>query len=110
MIDGDNYPFNEAFVRQSTTGLGGRNAADRLWAALLERIRPMGLPAGTKIVVKYIVNLSNASVEMHKLGALGSHSRALAPFAAAFGKQRTLFDVVDSGEEPGATDVKMQGR
>ena len=110
MIDGDNYPFREEYVRQSANGDGGRIAAGRLWAALTERLSSMDLPVETKVVVKYIVNLSAASVEMHKLGVIGSHSRALAPFAAAFGKEHTLFDVVDSGDLPRATDSKMQGR
>ncbi|KAF2155339.1 hypothetical protein K461DRAFT_292209 [Myriangium duriaei CBS 260.36] len=107
LIDGDAHTFHESLVGRSTSGDGGVVAADLLYAFLLEKVRRLNLAPDTQCVVRYFVNVAGSSTDLHRVQALGSHCRALAPFAAAFSRRQLLFDVVDAGEKPGTTEGKI---
>ncbi|KAF4556150.1 Hypothetical protein D9617_1g080250 [Elsinoe fawcettii] len=106
LIDGDNYPFDDAFVGKAADG--GTNAAEFLHAFFKDHIRKLGLAPETKLVVRYVVNLAEASRMFHLLQLTGSHSRSLATFTAAFTAAKPLCDVIDSGDKPSTTDVKIK--
>ncbi|KAG8630047.1 hypothetical protein KVT40_001666 [Elsinoe batatas] len=106
LIDGDNYPFDDAFVGKAADG--GTNAAEFLHAFFKDHIRKLGLAPETKLVVRYVVNLAEASRMAHHLGLTGSHSRSLATFTAAFASAKPLCDVIDSGDRPSTTEAKIK--
>ncbi|PNS21256.1 hypothetical protein CAC42_1035 [Sphaceloma murrayae] len=106
LIDGDSYPFDDALVQKAAEG--GTRAAQMLFAAFMEHIRKMGLAPDTRLIVRYIVNLAEASRFFHQIQLTGSHSRSLATFTAAFSSAFPLFDVIDSGDKPSTTDAKIR--
>jgi len=110
LIDGDAYPFDETLVASQPLPDSGRTAAQLCYSTLADQIRRLGLAPETDIVVRYVVNLATASTDLHRINVVGSHSRALASFTAAFSKRRPLFDVIDIGERPSGTEDKIAGK
>jgi len=73
-----------------------------------DRVRRMGLPDNTKIIVKIYMNLQGVSQAFHRYGCIGSNARAIAPFTAAFSNAE-LYDVIDCGEKREFCEAKVKG-
>lgn len=106
LVDGDGYLFDESLVKQGADG--GLKAAQTLQHVMQDRVRRMGFPDETKIVVRIYLNLQGSSQTYCRFGVVGSQARSIAPFTSAFSTFES-FDIVDCGTKRESCEAKIKG-
>ncbi|KAI4677152.1 uncharacterized protein J4E88_006959 [Alternaria novae-zelandiae] len=100
LIDGNNYIFNDEFIRDKEEG--GMRAARMLNDAIEKYLQQSVSQARTaRIHVKIYADLTNLSKQLARSKLVGLEKRSLSPFSAAFTRAISLFDFVDALDEEG---------
>ncbi|RYN41530.1 hypothetical protein AA0112_g2417 [Alternaria arborescens] len=100
LIDGNNYIFNDEFVREKEEG--GMRAARMLNKAIEKYLQQSVPQAGSaRIHVKIYADLTNLSKQLARSKVIGLEKRSLSPFSAAFTRAISLFDFIDALDEEG---------
>ncbi|KAI4658114.1 uncharacterized protein J4E79_007095 [Alternaria viburni] len=100
LIDGNNYIFNDEFIRDKEEG--GMRAARMLNDAIEKHLQQSVSQARTaRIHVKIYADLTNLSKQLARSKLVGLEKRSLSPFSAAFTRAISLFDFVDALDEEG---------
>ncbi|KAL1801577.1 hypothetical protein ACET3X_001919 [Alternaria dauci] len=100
LIDGNNYIFNDEFVREKEEG--GMRAA-RMLNEAIEKYLQQSVPEArsARIHVKVYADLTNLSKQLARSKIIGMEKRSLSPFSAAFTRAISLFDFIDALDEEG---------
>ncbi|CAN9082727.1 unnamed protein product [Alternaria alternata] len=100
LIDGNNYIFNDEFVREKEEG--GMRAA-RMLNEAIEKYLQQSVPQArsARIHVKIYADLTNLSKQLARSKVIGLEKRSLSPFSAAFTRAISLFDFIDALDEEG---------
>ncbi|KAG9187340.1 hypothetical protein G6011_05211 [Alternaria panax] len=100
LIDGNNYIFNDEFLREKEEG--GMRAARMLNEAIEKYLQQSAPQACTaRIYVKIYADLTNLSKQLARSKVIGFEKRSLSPFSAAFTRAISLFDFIDALDEEG---------